>query len=166
MCRLQQLQQGEGELGCEGWREFPPGILWDAGKVKREKKGLRTLDKREMGEGVQSPICSLLVGLGEDRLEFEICTSTLLPWPRVPFLLLAKSLSLAASHLQESIRCMDCTQTTAFTALKGLSTAPPGTVCTAKIHHTPFSLPCPWITVFAILQHLWGGWHISPSRYK
>lgn len=118
------------------------------------------------GRGVRSPICSLPVGLGEDRLEFDICTSTLLPWPRVPFLLLAKSLSPAASHLQESIHCVDCPQTTAFTALKGLSTAAPGTVCTAEIHHTPFSLPCPRITVFAISQHLWGGWHVSPSRYK
>ena len=52
--------------------KFPPGIPWDAGKVKRERKGLRTLDKK--GEWVQSPICSLLVGLSKDRLDFEICT--------------------------------------------------------------------------------------------
>lgn len=63
MCQLQQLHQGEGELGCEGWREFPPGILWDAGKVKREKKGWRTLDKREMGEGFGLPFAPCRWGL-------------------------------------------------------------------------------------------------------
>lgn len=67
-----------GRGGSWSWgvkdEEFPLGIHWDAGKVKRERAGLRTLDKKEMGEGFQSPICSLLVGLRKDELEFEIST--------------------------------------------------------------------------------------------
>jgi len=42
--------------------------------VKRERKELRTLDKREVRVGVQSRICSLPVELGKEGMEFEICT--------------------------------------------------------------------------------------------
>lgn len=100
-------------------------------EVNRERKGLKILDKREVKEGLTLPF--LPAGV---TCLFEICT--LLPWPRVPFLPLAKSPGLAASHLQ-GILCVDHAQTDASTPLKSLSRAAPVTLCTARIHHTPFS---------------------------
>lgn len=106
---------------------------------KRERKGLKIPDKREMKEGVQSSIPPCWWGSARTCL-FEIRTSNSAPLALSPISAFGQITGPGCISSARDILCVDCTQTSAFTALKGLSRTSPVTLCTAKIHRTPFSL--------------------------
>lgn len=128
--------------GVKDEKSFHQGYSGMQGRWKGRGEGWRHLTERRWERGFIVPFAACWWGLLRVGWSSRFALKTLLPWPRVPFLLLAKSPSLAASHPQEGIYCMNLTQIAAFSALKGVSTKAPGTVCAAQIHHIPFSFLC------------------------
>ena len=127
--------------GVKDEKSFHEGYPGTQGRWKGRGKSWGHLTKGRWEWGFSLAFAPCLWSLARKGWSLRFALKTLLPWPRVPFLLLAKSLSQAASPLQEIIHCMDCTQITAFTALKGVSTAAPGAELTAETHHTPSLCP-------------------------